>query len=51
MKPKTVTPQDFKAKEAGPIATKVNEIDCCPTCVSGVEALTLTPEHLEILKR
>ncbi len=51
MTPKTVTPQELKAKEAGPLETKVHEIDCCPTCVSGIEPTTLAPEYLEILKR
>lgn len=51
MTPKTVTPQELKAKEAGPIKTTVLEIDSCPTCISGVEGSTLGSDYLEILKR
>ncbi len=51
MTPKTVTPQELKAQENGPIKTKVTELDTCPTCLSGIEALTLGSEYLEILKR
>ncbi|MEM1179206.1 MAG: hypothetical protein AAGM22_12730 [Acidobacteriota bacterium] len=55
MTPKKVTPQDLKAQEAGPNQARDHELGglggTCPTCLSGIEASTLDPKYLEILKR
>lgn len=51
MTPKTVTPQELKAQEVGPIKMDEPDFSTCPTCLSGIEATTLEPQYLEILKR
>lgn len=51
MNPNNVTPHELQAEGAGPVETKIHELDCCPTCLSGIEASTLGPEYLDILKR
>lgn len=52
MNPKTITPQDLKAQDEGPTQANDHELgDSCPTCLSGIEATTLDPRYLDILKR
>ncbi|MEM1206274.1 MAG: hypothetical protein AAGN66_23785 [Acidobacteriota bacterium] len=44
-----VTPNAIQ--EAGPAKMTDLQLDCCPTCISGVDPTTLAPEYVEILKR